>query len=130
MRKILYVILGFFTVMIAAIFIGIVYLQSGMSSTKSLTITSIDLSLVDDGIYEGTYENGRFTTTIEVTIVDHMITELVVIDDVTFANPDLTRALFDQIITSQDIDIDIIAGSTITTKAYLKAIENALKGGL
>jgi uncharacterized protein with FMN-binding domain len=59
-----------------------------------------------------------------------MITELVVIDDVTFANPDLTRALFDQIITSQDIDIDIIAGSTITTKAYLKAIENALKGGL
>ncbi len=130
MRKILYVILGFFTVMIAAIFIGIVYLQSGMSSTKSLTITSIDLSLVDDGIYEGTYENGRFTTTIEVTIVDHMITELVVIDDVTFANPDVTRALFDQIITSQDIDIDIIAGSTITTKAYLKAIENALKGGL
>lgn len=40
--------------------------------------------------------------------------------------PDASNELFNQVIKEQRVDVDVISGATVTLKAYLKAIENAL----
>ncbi len=41
---------------------------------------------------------------------------------------EVTNTLFDRIIQNQSLDVDIETGATVTSHAYLKAIENALVG--
>ena len=47
--------------------------------------------------------------------------------DVTFPKPEWTKELFDKIIQKQNTEVDIVSGATVTSKAYMKSIENALK---
>ena len=35
--------------------------------------------------------------------------------------------LFDEVIKSQSLQVDVISGATLTSKAHLKAVENALE---
>ena len=47
---------------------------------------------------------------------------------VLFERPEVTQELFDNVIAAQSIDVDVLSGATVTSKAYLKSIENALSG--
>lgn len=40
--------------------------------------------------------------------------------------PNLSDELFSDVIKSQNTTVDTISGATVTSKAYLKSIENAL----
>lgn len=130
MKKIIFVLLGLLVLFIIAGVIGINYLMRDLSETSEITIGAVDLSLVRDGTYEGTYENGRFTNIIQVTVENHTITSLVMMKDVTFVKDEVRDELFKQIIDSQHNDCDPIAGASVTCLAYLKAIENALMEGM
>ncbi len=130
MKKIFLILVGLVVLLIVIGVIGITYLKHDLESVETLTIGSVDLLQVEDGTYEGLYENGRFTNTIAVTVENHVITSLVMKDDVGFVKDDIRESLFNNIINLQQNDVDPIAGSSITCKAYLKSIENALKKGL
>jgi uncharacterized protein with FMN-binding domain len=43
-----------------------------------------------------------------------------------FRRPELTEQVVSDVIKSQSLDVDIVSGATVTTRAYLKAMENAL----
>ena len=45
-----------------------------------------------------------------------------------FKMDEITTELFDRVIQNQSLDVDIETGATVTSHAYLKAIENALGG--
>jgi uncharacterized protein with FMN-binding domain len=49
------------------------------------------------------------------------------VKDVAIPKPEWAKQLFDKVIEKQNTDVDVISGATITSKAYLKSIENALK---
>ena len=102
-------------------------LLNGMDQAQTIQISQIDLSKTDDGIYLGKYETARWSNTIEVTIMDHKITKIKVLDDVLIPMDGLSERLYNSIIYNQSLDVDIETGTTITSKAYLKAIENALE---
>lgn len=113
---------------IALIFAGMfIYLNIGMD-IKDTEIQSIDLSKVPDGTYQGKYESGRFTNRVELTVKNGKITSIAILDDVTFAKPEVREELFDRIIDKQSLNIEAVSGATATSKAYLKAIENAVSG--
>ena len=40
---------------------------------------------------------------------------------------DFTDKLFNRVIQSQSLKVDVITGATLTSKAYLQGVENALK---
>jgi uncharacterized protein with FMN-binding domain len=40
----------------------------------------------------------------------------------------VTRRTLEAIIETQSLEVDAVSGATITAKAYLKAVENALTG--
>ena len=70
----------------------------------------------------------RWSNEIIVTVKDHQIIELELVDDVMFKIDEVTKTLFDRVIQNQSLDVDVETGATVTSHAYLKAIENAVKG--
>jgi uncharacterized protein with FMN-binding domain len=105
---------------------GVLFISRGLKSGMNLAINDVILTSHSDGIYNGKYNAGRWSNEMNVTIKDHKIIKIDVVKDVTFSLPKVTEAILSQVIEKQSIDIDVISGSTVTSKAYLKSIENAL----
>lgn len=102
--------------------------NNGMEEAKAIQVSSIDLSKVEDGDYIGSFDLTRWSNEIQVTVKDHKIIALEVLDDVMFKMDEITKSLFDRVMQNQSLDVDIETGATVTSHAYLKAIENALEG--
>lgn len=118
------IIIGIIIVIFAVIFF---IATDGLKEGLSVHIDSIDLSKVEDGVYTGTYEHKRWTNTVKVYVQNHAITKIEIMNDV--AGADITGCsgeIINRVIKSQNTNIDAVAGATVTSKAYLKAIENAL----
>ena len=119
----------------ALVFLGIVllisvaytfYLSRGLHSVESIEIIDVNLSTLPDGIYTGRYSEGRWRNTVEVTVSNRKITAINPLQTVAFEKEDVTKSLFKSVIDEQKITVDTVSGATVTSKTYLKAIENAL----
>ena len=87
-----------------------IYLFRGMDSVKEIEIGEINLEEIDNGVYEGDFSEGfRWSNTVSVSVYDNKIIEISVMKN------------------QQSIHVDVVAGATLSSKAYLKAIENALR---
>jgi uncharacterized protein with FMN-binding domain len=106
---------------------GMFYISRGLEAGAALEIGSVNPEALRDGVYKGTYEGGRWTNQVEVTVVNHRITGIRITKDVLFPKPELTEELLGRVIEKQRTDVDAVSGMTVTCKAYLKSIENALK---
>lgn len=100
------------------------YFSRGLND--QITLSGIDLSDVNDGIYTGNYESGRWSNELSITVIDNKITDIEVVDDIMLSQDEVRDTLFDKVIESQNTDVDTISQATVTSKAYLKSIENAL----
>ncbi len=127
MKKFFKIMLSIFLVFALFVCSGIIYITRGLESGKKLVIKDINLSLLSDGTYSGKYNAGRWTNELNVTIKDNKIAEIHVVKDVKFSKPNLSSALFNRVVEKQNTNVDTISGATVTSKAYLKSIENALK---
>jgi uncharacterized protein with FMN-binding domain len=126
MKKIVKILLGIIGVIVLGISVMAFILMNGMNTAQALELNQIDLTQIDDGKYVGTYETTRWSNKVEVVIENHEIKEITIVKDVMIALEGLSDRLFKRVIDNQSIEVDIETGSTITSKAYLKAIENAL----
>lgn len=102
------------------------YLTRGLDSGKKLIINDVNAYKLEDGTYYGKYNAGRWTNEVKVLVNDHKIIKINVIKDVTFSKEDVKKEILNRVIYDQSTKVDVITGSTVTSKAYLKAIENAL----
>ncbi len=121
--KILLVVVIIFVLAVAG---GIFYLTRGLGEGAKLVINSVDPAGLPDGEYNGSYKGGRWTNEMKVTVRDQKITQIEVVKDVAIAKPEVTQDVITKVINKQNVDIDAVSGATVTTKAYLKSIENAL----
>jgi uncharacterized protein with FMN-binding domain len=106
--------------------VAAVVFNQGMGKIRSLTITTPALSNISDGEHRGTYCAGRWCYDVTVTVKEHKISDIKFNDDKMRMFKDLHVTLIKKIIEQQRIDIDGISGATITSKAFLKAVENAV----
>lgn len=126
MKKALIIIGIIIGVIVIAIGGVAIVMGNGLEATTQLSIGAIDPSAVPDGTYEGEYGGGRFANKVAVTVEHGKITSIEVLNTVTFEREEVTQKLINDVIASQSTDVDAVSGATVTTKAYLKAIENAL----
>lgn len=103
---------------------GIFYLSRGLN--EDVQLDGINVTYLNDGTYKGIYKAGRWSNELIITVNKQKITDIRIEDDVTFAKPGVSDELFSKVITYQDTTVDAISGATVTSKAYLKSIENAL----
>lgn len=102
------------------------FMTRGLEQLQNEPIARVNLGLVVDGTYDGRYTQGRFSNEVRVTVKDARITNIELLDSVLFERPEIAKELFERIIESNDTAVDAVTGATVTSKAYQKAIENAL----
>jgi uncharacterized protein with FMN-binding domain len=102
--------------------------------TKELKVGSevqlfgINPADVPDGRYEGQYDYSRWSNTVAAVVQEGKIVSIDIINDV--VAPEITNCsaeIIHRVIEAQDTNVDAVSGATVTSKAYLKAIEDALK---
>jgi uncharacterized protein with FMN-binding domain len=87
-----------------------------------LMLSPLDLSNVADGVYEGSATILHVAPKLHVTVTAGRITAITVVSP-TYGD---VSGLTARVIKAQSLDVDGISGATISTKAVLKAIDNAL----
>jgi uncharacterized protein with FMN-binding domain len=126
MKKVYKILLGFIGLIFFVIVISFFVLMNGMKEIETIKINKIDLLNIADGTYTGSFDVTRWSNTVEVKVANHEIIEIVVLDDVMIGLEGMSDRLFEKVIHNQSLDVDIETGTSITSKAYLKAIEIAL----
>lgn len=100
----------------------------GLNQTAVLEIGAVDLTQIPDGSYTGSYNSYRWSTTVEVTLKDHRITDILPVK-IQSGRDSLVKELKEKMMLQQTADVDAVSGATASSNAYLKAVENALKNG-
>jgi len=123
LRITLYITIGILVITLMMVGYGTI----GLKKAKNENIENIDISLIENGEYIGEYNNFRWSNTVEVTIENHEIVDIIIIESGNQSQSKLLQEIIAKVIEEQKIDIDIISGATATSKSMLKAIEDALK---
>ena len=126
MKKAMIVILSILGVLIVVGAGGVFYITNGLEAGENLAINPVDLTAIEDGTYAGVYQAGRWSNEVAVSVTDHQIANIAVVKTVTIDDPELTNTIINNVIKNQSTTVDTVSGATVTSKAYLKSIENAL----
>lgn len=94
-----------------------------------MEISNVDLTRISDGTYVGVYENYRFSNTVEVTVINHKITNIHPLK-IQNGRQNLVDTLTQMILEEQRSDIDAVSGATASSNGFIKAVEEALKNGV
>lgn len=114
------------------LFIGVVgffFASMGLGDIKKMVVRDIDLSKLSDGVYTGRFHKVRWTYDVEVTIKDHRITDIKMTNKApNDPKGEIVDKAIDQMIEKQSVKIDVVSGASVDTKAFQKAVEDALTG--
>lgn len=111
---------------IVVIFAGFMwYTQNQLSKLSRMPISNVDLVLTDDGTYKGDYSVFPVSVKLDVTVKDHRITEILILEHIT-GQGEKAEAIIEEVIKNQSLQVDSISGATYSSKVILKAIEKAL----
>ena len=126
MKKAMIVILSILGVLVVVGAGGVFYITNGLEAGENLAINPVDLTAIEDGTYAGVYQAGRWSNEVAVSVADHQIANIAVVKTVTIDDPEMTSTIINNVIKNQSTTVDTVSGATVTSKAYLQSIENAL----
>jgi len=123
--RIILIILG------AIIFLGVVLAilaTIGMDDVKNFKIPGIDLSRIEDGEYQGSCTISRWAMKVKVTVQDHKIKSVAIVDKMmSNLNEQMIATINGNVIDRQPPNFDALTAASITSKAYMIAITDALQ---
>lgn len=110
--------------------VGWSYLAKEHNEARNLPLNAVDFSRLNDGTYHGVYAGGMYkwrANECQVTVSSGKVTDiqLAASQDPGSENTQY-QVLYDRVIQAQSLQVDTISGATLTSKAYLQAVENAL----
>ena len=112
----------------ALIVIGIWMTTLGLNDIREMTIKNVDLQTVEDGVYTGSFRKARWKNVVRVTVKNHRIVDIRNTNRLPPANQKIVDKAINSMIIRQSVAIDVISGASVNTKAFQKAVENALTG--
>lgn len=89
---------------------------------------SVDLSHLEDGVYEGTGIGFRGEITVEVTVEDHDVKNVRILsyydnDEYLFH---VSQAVIHEVVNDEPLDVDAVTGATYSSNGLTRAIADAL----
>jgi uncharacterized protein with FMN-binding domain len=110
--------------------IGWSRLSKEHNEAKNLPLNVVDFSKLNDGTYIGEYEGGMYkwrANKVQVIVTSGKVKDVKLLSssDPGAKNTD-QASLYDKVIEAQSLQVDTISGATLTSKAYLKSVEDAL----
>ena len=125
------VLISLLVLMIIGIFAGVIYLKSisdYKAKVAALTFDEIDLTKVEDGVYEGQCDTGVVRARIQVTVRDHRMESIELLEHENGRGTP-AEAILDQMLQNQTTAVDAVSGATCSSKVIRKAVENAITAG-
>jgi uncharacterized protein with FMN-binding domain len=92
---------------------------------QAVTIADVDLSSIDDGDYVGSYDLGLVSVKVKVRVEGNRIKRIEILEHKN-GRGTAAEAIVNNVVKAQSLEVDVIAGATASSKAILKAVENAL----
>ena len=118
--------------LIIGLFAGGLYLKSigdYKAKVDALTFDEIDLTKVEDGVYEGQCDTGVVRVRVQVTVRDHRLESIELLEHENGRGTP-AEAILAQMVEEQTTAVDAVSGATCSSKVIRKAVENALSAGL
>ena len=110
--------------------IGWSYLSKEHQEARSLPLNAVDFSKLNDGTYQGAYAGGMYkwrANECQVTVSSGKVTDIQLVSSKDPGGKNTQHEmLYDRVIQAQSLQVDTISSATLTSKAYLQAVENAL----
>jgi uncharacterized protein with FMN-binding domain len=116
-------------VLVLLLTISVFFVNRGMDKIDALVINPVDIVSIPDGTYKGNYCEGRWCYDLSVQVEGGRIVSITLNDDIMKIFQSVHEKLTKEIVDQQRITVDAVSGATITSKAFLKAVENALHAG-
>ncbi|MCG8541170.1 MAG: FMN-binding protein [Clostridia bacterium] len=126
MKKVFKIALISVAVIIFISVVVTVWMAMGLNDIQAMVINEVDINGMQDGTYAGNFDGRRWSNELEVEIEGQKITSIKIVNDIKFPMEGIAEKVFNQVIEEQSTAVDVISGATVTSKAYLKSIENAL----
>ncbi len=101
-----------------------------MKTVRAMPIETVDLADVEDGTFQGDFSYGGFTYEVAVAVKDHRIETIDILKNRDTKHAKQAAGVVSKVLSAQTVNVDVVTGATTTSKALLKAIENALKKGV
>ena len=115
---------------LAIILVMFILITNGLSEGANVQIHGIDLIHIADGDYVGEYDFKRWQETVTVSVRNGEIVEIHAdeknMPDI-FSDYNIYEEIIGRVIAAQNTTVDAVSGATVSSKALLKAIENALR---
>lgn len=117
---------------------AVILTAPGRRELQNLVIADPDFSKLRDGTYTGAYHGTKDSSrdaAVEVTVSSGAVTKIRVTKGALAGDKQTAEVrngftisdLFEEVVKSQSLQVDAISGATLTSKAHLKAVENALE---
>jgi uncharacterized protein with FMN-binding domain len=100
-----------------------------MKSYDASDYSGLDLTKIGDGTYTGSEDGGLVKVTVDVTVKDHIITDIVIVKhECGMGKP--ANVIVDDIVDKNTLDVDSISGATMSSNVIKVAIFNALTASI
>lgn len=113
------VVIGFIILAGAAFF----YIRA--QEVPHVEVSNVELSKMDDGIYEGKFSEGLVAVSVSVEIKDSKIIDIIIKEHQNGLGKNAER-IVDDIISQQSLDVDVISGATLSSNVIRRAVQEAL----
>lgn len=117
-------------VILPLIIIGVGFMISNtisLNKIRNMPIGSVNLTKINDGVYQGEAKVGSYVYKVKVEVKNHRIIDIKGVENRKSVYVTYAEGVFKKIIREQRADVDAVTGATTTSKAFMKAVENALK---
>ena len=113
------------TSVLAVLFAAVFVLVTSCVDLDAVVITNPDFQKIEDGTFQGNSKVGPVKVTLNVTVKDRLITSIEIVEHFN-GRGKKAEEIVPRIIERQNLEVDVISGATASSKAILKAVEDAL----
>lgn len=124
--SVLGIIFAIIILIIFVLIVGYIKVQSDLKELTALEIQDVDLSQIEDGYYEGSYNVFPIAVEVNVYVKNHEIIDIKILKH-TNGQGGSAEKITEHIMKLQSLDVDAISGATYSSKIIIKAVENALE---
>ncbi len=124
-KKIIFILVAVIAVIAVGIGVMINNISGKLEPYKDYDFSGLNLTKVEDGTYAGSEDAQIIKSTVEVTVKDHVITEVKIIShDSGLGKP--AEVIVKDIVANNSLEVDAISGVTYSSQVIKVAVYNAL----
>jgi uncharacterized protein with FMN-binding domain len=118
------ILLALVSIIVIIAIVGGIYAWLFTRAVKNIDINKVDIAVLPDGTYHGSYKTYHVSVEVLVTIEDHQVTGIEIVNDL--GNKETVAEVMKRVIQEQSLQVELVSGASASQKVALKAVEEAL----